>query len=191
MDTQGSSNGPTYDPTSRDRLSSFSIHFTNICGLNSNFYSVETHLATSLPNPFLLSETQLSKWSFLDPFQISHYNLYSHFILKVVSVLTITQTHLLHSSWILKILTLTFSSLRCISLQLLLCFAFAIALLILLTCSLSLNILLPEPLLASCPNAEVLYIRDFNVHHTDWLQSTHTDDEEIEALYFPISSKLE
>ena len=75
----GSSNGPTHDPTPHDRLSSFSIHYTNIRGLNSNFTSVESHLATSSPNLFLLSETQLSSQSSPDPFQISHYNFYSRF----------------------------------------------------------------------------------------------------------------
>ena len=37
------------------------------------------HLATSSPDLFLLSETQLSSQSSPAPFQISHYNLYSHF----------------------------------------------------------------------------------------------------------------
>ena len=73
--THGSSNGPTHDPTPEDRLSSFSIHYTNIRGLNSNFASVETHSATSSPNLFLLSKTQLSSQSSPGPFQISHYNL--------------------------------------------------------------------------------------------------------------------
>ena len=50
--TCGSSNGPTHDPTPHDRLSSFSIHYTNIRGLNSNFSSVEAHLVTSSPNLF-------------------------------------------------------------------------------------------------------------------------------------------
>ena len=77
--THGSSSGPTHDPSPHDRLSSFSIHYTNIRGLNSNFSSVESHLATSSPNLFLLSETQLSSQSSPDPFQISHYNLYSRF----------------------------------------------------------------------------------------------------------------
>ena len=60
-------------------LSSFSIHYTNIGGLNSNFSSVETHLATFFPNLFLLSKTQLSSQSSPDPFQISCYILYSRF----------------------------------------------------------------------------------------------------------------
>ena len=75
----GSSNGPTHDPTPHDRLSSFSIHYTNIRGFNSSFSSVEAHLATSSPNLFLLSETQLSSQSSPDPFQISCYSLYSRF----------------------------------------------------------------------------------------------------------------
>ena len=80
--TRSNSNGPTHDPTPQDRLSSFSIHYTNICGINSNFSSVEPHLATSSPNLFLLSETQLSRQSSPDPFQISRYNLYSRFCSK-------------------------------------------------------------------------------------------------------------
>ena len=75
----GSSNGPTHDPSLHDRPSSFSIHFINIHGLNINFPSIKTHLATSLTNLFILSETQLSSQSSLDLFQISHYNLYSCF----------------------------------------------------------------------------------------------------------------
>ena len=66
--THGSSSGPTHDPSPHDRLSSFSLHYTNIRGLNSNFSSVESHLATSSPNLFLLSETQLSSQSSPDPF---------------------------------------------------------------------------------------------------------------------------
>ena len=50
--------------------------------LNSNFSYVETHLATSFPNLFLLSEIQLSSQSSPDPLQISCYNLYSHFCSK-------------------------------------------------------------------------------------------------------------
>ena len=48
-----------------------------------------------------------------------------------------------------------------------------------------------ESLLTSHPHAEVLYIEDFNVHHTDWLQSTHTDVGGIEALHFSVSNELE
>ena len=48
-----------------------------------------------------------------------------------------------------------------------------------------------ESLLASHPRAEALYIGDFNVHHTDWLKSTHTDVGGIEAFCFSISNELE
>ena len=57
----------------------FTIHYTNIRGLSSNFTSVEHHLAASLPNILLLSETQVSSDASSDPFLISHYNLISHF----------------------------------------------------------------------------------------------------------------
>ena len=40
-------------------------------------------------------------------------------------------------------------------------------------------------------HAEVLYIGDFNVHNTGWLQSTHTDVGGIEVLHCSISSELE
>ena len=46
-------------------------------------------------------------------------------------------------------------------------------------------------LLSSHPRAEVFYIGDFNVHHTDWLKSTHTDVVGIEAFHFSISNELE
>ena len=48
-----------------------------------------------------------------------------------------------------------------------------------------------ESLLSKHPHAEVLYIGDFNVHHADWLQSTHTDVGGIEAFHFSISNELE
>ena len=48
-----------------------------------------------------------------------------------------------------------------------------------------------ESLLISHPRAEVLYIEDFNIHHTDWLLSTHTDVGGIEAFPFSISNELE
>ena len=86
----GSSSGPTHDPSPHDRLSSFSIHYTNIRGLNSNFSSVESHLATSSPNLFLLSETQLSSQSSLtlSKSPTITYTLVS--ALKVVYALTVT-----------------------------------------------------------------------------------------------------
>ena len=48
-----------------------------------------------------------------------------------------------------------------------------------------------EYLLASHPHSEVLYIGDFNLHHTDWLQPTHDDILGIEAFHFCVSNKLE
>ena len=48
-----------------------------------------------------------------------------------------------------------------------------------------------ESLLTKHPHAEVLYIGDFSVHHTDWLQSTHNDVGGIEAFHLSISNELE
>ena len=45
-------------------------------------------------------------------------------------------------------------------------------------------------MLTSHPHAEVLYIGDLNVHHSDWLKSTHTDIGGIEAFHFSISNEL-
>ena len=147
------SNGPTHDPTPQDRLSSFSIHYTNIRGLNSNFSSAESHLATSSPNLFLLSETQLSSQSSPDPFQISHYNLYSRFLSKggicaycnintpIARFMDLESPHF-DVLWLNIYLPTT----------IFLCFCY---------CSCH------ETLLTSHPHAEVLYIGDFNVHHTD------------------------
>ena len=47
-----------------------------------------------------------------------------------------------------------------------------------------------ESLLTLHPHADVFYIGDFSVYHTDWLQSTHTDAGGIEAFHFSISNKL-
>ena len=189
----GSSSGPTHDPSPHDRLSSFSIHYTNIRGLSSNFSSVESHLATSSPNLFLLSETQLSSQSSPDPFQISHYNLYSRFQSKggvcaycnintpIARLMDLESPHF-DVLW-LKIYLPTTTIFLCF------CYCspnatnFPSFFEYLTSCH--------ESLLSSQPHAEVLYIGDFNVHHTDWLKSTHTDVGGIEAFHFSISNELE
>ena len=40
-------------------------------------------------------------------------------------------------------------------------------------------------------NAEVLYLGDFNVHHTEWFGSSHTDTGGREANSFSILNDLE
>ena len=193
VSTCGNSNGPTHDPTPQDRLSSFSIHYTNIRGLNSNFSSVEAHLATSPPNHFLLSETQLSSQSSPGPFQISRYNLYSRFRSKggvvaycnintpIARLMDLGSPHF-DVLWLKIYLPTT---------TIILCFCY---------CSVNATDFLSffeyltschKSLLTKHPRAEVLYIGDFNVHHTDWLQSTHTDVGGIEAFYVSISNELE
>ena len=86
----GISNCPTHDPTPQDRLSSFSIHYTNIRGLNSN---------SPLLNPTWRPPLQISSYSLKPSCQVNLPLTLSKsptitFILvsalKVVSVLTVT-----------------------------------------------------------------------------------------------------
>ena len=58
------------------------IDFTNIRGLQSNSASVEHHLSNSNPNLLLLSETQMSRNSSSNSFNMSNYNLFHNFRLK-------------------------------------------------------------------------------------------------------------
>ena len=74
VDAPADSIGSTHDQVPGGRSVSFSIQYSNIRGLRSNFSSVEHHLASSLPNLLLLSETKLSGNASPDPFNISHYN---------------------------------------------------------------------------------------------------------------------
>ena len=82
VDAPARSNGSTRDHVTDGRSASFSIHYTNIRGLRSNFSSVEYHLASSSPSLLLLSETKLSGNASTDAFNISDYNLYSRFRLN-------------------------------------------------------------------------------------------------------------
>ena len=147
----------------------------------------------SSPNLFLLSETQLSSQSSPDPFQISHYNLYSRFRSKagvcaycnintpIARLMDLESPHF-DVLW-LKIYLPTTTIFLCF------CYCspnatnFPSFFEYLTSCH--------ESLLSSHPHAEVLYIGDFNVHHTDWLKSTHTDVGVIEAFHFSISNELE
>ena len=193
LGTHSSSNDPTQYPTPQDRLSSFSLHYSNIHGLFSNFISVETHLATPSPNLFLLSKTQLSSQSSPDPFQISHYNFYSRFRSKggvctycnintpIARLMDLESPHF-DVLW-LKIYFPTTTIILCFCY----CSPNATNFLSFFGCLTSCH----ESLLTKHLHAEVLYIGDFNVHHTDWFQSTHTDVGGIEAFHFSISNELE
>ena len=148
---------------------SFSIHYCNIRGLASNFSSVEQHLATSLPNLLLLSETQLSSDASSDLYNISNYGIIPRFRFKggVCAYYNINTpiTRLMNfespnfdALWLRIFLPTK---------HIFLCF-----------CYLSPNSAdVPafidyltskhELLLSQHPNAEVIYAGDFNVHHTD------------------------
>ncbi|KAK7082766.1 hypothetical protein SK128_019664 [Halocaridina rubra] len=58
-DTPGGSNGSALELTPPTGSASFTLHYSNIRGLNSNISSVEHHFDTIPPNFLLLSETQL------------------------------------------------------------------------------------------------------------------------------------
>ena len=127
---------------------------------------------------FLLSKAQLSSQSSPDPFQISHYKLFSscfrskggvctygNIITPIARLMDLESPHF-DVLWLKIYLPTTTIILCCCycspnSIDILSFFEY------LTSCY--------ESLLISHPHAEVLYIRDFNVHHTDWLQSTHTD----------------
>ena len=64
------------------RKRAFSLHFSNIRGILSNFQSIELHLSTMQPNLLLLSETQISKDSYSSELNISNYNLFHNFRFK-------------------------------------------------------------------------------------------------------------
>ena len=148
---------------------------------------------TSFPNPFLISETQLSSQSSPGPFQILHHNLYSRFDSKggvcaycnintpIARPMDFESPHF-DVLW-LKIDLLTTTIILCS------CYCspngtdFLSFFEYLTSCH--------ESLLTSHPHGEVLYIGDFNVHHTNWLQSTHTDVGGIQAFHFSISNELE
>ena len=193
VDTPGGSNGSTLDPTPIDRSAPFTIHFSNIRGLNSNLSSVEQHLASFLPNLLLLSETQLSSHASTDPFLISHYNLYSRFRFKggvcaycnintPVARLMDLESPDFDVLWLKIYLP---------SITILICFCYCsgdhfdyVSFFEYLTSC-------HESLLTSHPHAEILYIGDFNVHHTEWLNSPRTDVGGNEALAFSILHEME
>ena len=198
VDIISSSIGSTHDsisPTERpaSKPSPFSIHYTNIRGLRSNFSSVEHHLATALPNILLLSETQLSSTVSPDPFQISHYNFLHRFrsnggVCAYYNINTpIARLMDLESSdfdvmW-LKICLPTSTTFLCFSYCSLALTDYAVFFDYLTSCH--------ESVLSSHPSAEVIYLGDFNVHHTEWLGSSCTDVGGVQAHSFSILNDLE
>ena len=182
----GGSIGPTSD-------SSFTIHYSNIRGLASNFSSVEHHIATTLPNILLLSETQLSNTVSTDSYQISHYNFLPHFRFKggvcayfnintPVARLTDLESSDFDVLW-LKICLSTSTTFLCFSYCSLAHTDYAVFFNYLTSCH--------ESVLSSHPSAEVIYLGDFNVHHSEWLGSSSTDVGGEHALSFSILNDLE
>ncbi|MPC82080.1 hypothetical protein E2C01_076725 [Portunus trituberculatus] len=82
----------------------FYINFCNICGLRSNFQSVEHNLSSTKPHLLFLTETQLREATDSSPFSVPSYFLYSDFHSKagccvyVHNDLTCSNAHALESS---------------------------------------------------------------------------------------------
>ena len=193
VDTPHHLHGSILDRINCDRPASFTLHFTNIRGLSSNFSSVEHHLASSLPDLFLIAESQLSVDASPDLYQISNYNLHSRFRFKggvcAYTNINTPSARLMHlessnfdALW-LKICLPTSTIIICF------CYCspnstdFPAFFNYLSSCH--------ESLLSSHPRAEILYVGDFNLHHKEWLNSTHDDVGGFEAHSFSILHDLE
>ena len=171
----------------------FSIDFSNIRGLRSNFSSVEHHLLSSSPDILLLSETQLSANVSSDLFKISNYNFFPRFRKKggvcayCASNVPVTRLVDLESPsfdviW-LKILLNT----KCIFI----CFLYF---------SPNLNssqeffnylTRCHESLIASNPSSEIIFAGDFNAHHVEWLGSSRTSPRGVQVHDFAVLCSLQ
>ena len=176
-----------------DRPGNITIDFCNIRGLKSNFISVEHHLTTNSPTLLLLSEVQLSTDASPDLYQVSNYNLFTNFRSKrgvcaysnintPVARLVEYESHDFDIIW-LKVSLPTITLFICLiyhspnsndHLQLYRH---------LTTCH--------ESLLTNHYNAEVVYLGDFNAHHTRWLGSSRTTPRGAEAYSFSLLNDLE
>src|SRR5678815_1711052 len=175
------------------RRRGFSVDFANVRGLRANHESVEYHLSNSQPNILLLSETQLARDSFSNKLNISNYNFFYNFRLNggvcaYININTPVTRLENHESpnfnvpWLKIFLPTTI---------IILCFCYCSpngtdfhVFFYYLTTS-------HKTVTSSHPNAEILYLRDFNVHHTEWLGSSHTDAGGEEAKTFSILNDLE
>ena len=193
VDAPDGSNGSTQDRLLDDSLASFTIHYSNIRGLRSNLSSVEQHLASSSPNLLLLSESKLSGNASPELYNISHYTLYSRFRLNggVCAYCNINTP-------IARLMDLESPDFDVLWLKI--CLPTVTIILCFCYCSLELTSYPAffqhltsrhEALLISHPNAEILYLGDFNVHHVEWLHSPNTDVGGREAFNFSISHDLE
>ena len=200
----GRSGSPTQGPSDRQHVTGvsvqsvsapdcFSIDFSNIRGLRSNFSSVEHHLLSSSPDILLLSETQLSANVSSDLFKINNYNLFPRFRRKggvcayCASNVPVTRLVDLESPsfdviW-LKILLDT----KCIFI----CFLYF---------SPNLNpsqeffnylTRCHESLITSNPSSEIIFAGDFNAHHVEWLGSSRTSPRGVEAHDFVVLCSLQ
>ena len=169
------------------------MHYCNIRGLASNLSSVEHHLSASLPNLLLLSETQLAIDASPEPFYISHYNLHTRFRYKggvcaYVNINTPVARYMelenpnFDVMWLKICLPTT---------TIFLCFCYCPYASPNYTSFFEYLTSCHENLQTRHPQSEILYVGDFNVHHTEWLSSTTTDRGGREAYNFSNLNDLE
>ena len=150
-------------------------------------------MASSLPILLLFAEPQLSKDAPTDPLCISNNDLYSHFRLEggVCAYCNINTP----CAQLTDLESPNFDVMRfkivLNTSTILICFCYCSPNSTDFAAFFNYLTLCHESVLNSHPRAEILYIGDFNVHHTEWLNSSHTDMGGIEAHSFSILHDLE
>ena len=182
-------NGSIQDPNACN----FTISFCNIRGLSSNLPSVEYYLLTSSPNLLCLTETQVSSDVSLEPFSIPNYNLFPCFRSKggvcVYAHSTTPVTRLSHlESPNYDVLWLKLALPSCTKF---ICSVYRSPNAANSSDFFDYLTLQYETIVSNNPRAEVIFLGDFNVHHKDWLHSSHTDTEGETAYTFSIYNDLD
>ena len=188
VDPESSVSGATYDLDSQ-----FLLSFSNVRGLSSNFASVEHYLLSSMPNILFLTETQVSADVSVDTFSIPNYTLFPLFRFKggvcayahsstPVTRLSHFESHNFDALWLKLVISSGPKFICCVyrspnsnnysdffdylTLQF-------------------------ESIITHNPEAEVIFLGDFNVHHSDWLHSLNTDPQGEVAYRFSVYNDLE
>ena len=160
---------------SRGGPAALNMDFTNICGLASNFPSIQFHLSKAKPHFLFLTETQISSDSG-GGFYVPSYQLHSKFSFKggccayVRSDVVCTRASHLESDefsalWlrfagepIAKFICCLYMSPTVDSLAFYQYLLFSV-----------------DRILTLSPCSEIVILGDFNAHHSEWLSSPRTD----------------
>ena len=184
-----------YNNANKESATAFEIHFGNIRGIKINLNAVHQHLENRSPEFLVLTETKVVQETEENQFYFNKYRFESQFIsqrgvcvfIKENIAYTRTEkyeikTDLAHSI----VLKITFPS--------------KVLFLISLYRSpqkvdnpseffIKLSSKVDE-INSKYPTSELIIVGDFNVHHSDWLRSSSTDDEGKHAKFFAASHNL-